>query len=292
MIEDRIKRLRKNAGMSQEQLAVRLSVVRQTVSKWETGLSVPDAEIVIKMAELFHVSVNEILGVDPSPSVEDITEELARANALLAEKAGRERNLRLANKKRGFILLLCFTAMLLALAVKHPIVSIVLIGICLVSALLILYRNLALLTSITTSDLKIRALKATTLFDAALLLTGIAIAVLTGLHVIEIADGNEKLLAMSIVSIVMIFSGIVSPRLPFNRHTGLRLPWTVQDEDTWNIAHRVLGFTAFPIALLYIAGAITIGNFEAVTLFAVITWVGLPALISFIFYYRKMHGRL
>ena len=61
MIEDRIKRLRKNAGMSQEQLAVRLSVVRQTVSKWETGLSVPDAEIVIKMAELFHVSVNEIL---------------------------------------------------------------------------------------------------------------------------------------------------------------------------------------------------------------------------------------
>lgn len=39
MIEDRIKRLRKNAGMSQEQLAVRLSVVRQTVSKWETGVS-------------------------------------------------------------------------------------------------------------------------------------------------------------------------------------------------------------------------------------------------------------
>ena len=91
MIEDRIKRLRKNAGMSQEQLAVRLSVVRQTVSKWETGLSVPDAEIVIKMAELFHVSVNEILGVDPSPSVEDITEELARANALLAEKAGKQK---------------------------------------------------------------------------------------------------------------------------------------------------------------------------------------------------------
>ena len=57
MIEKNIKRLRKQAGMSQEELAIRLAVVRQTVSKWENGLSVPDAEMVIKIAELFHVPV-------------------------------------------------------------------------------------------------------------------------------------------------------------------------------------------------------------------------------------------
>ena len=292
MIGDRIKKLRKRSGMSQEILAAQLSVVRQTVSKWENGLSVPDAEIVIKMSKLFHVSVNEILGVNTDLSVEKIAAGWPTPKLSLAEKAAKEQNLKLANKKRGCILLLCFTAMFLALAVKTPIVSIVLIGICLMAALLVLYRNLALLTSITTSDLKIRALNITTLFDAVLLLAGIAIAVLTGLHIIGITDGNEKILAMSIVSIAMIFSGIISPRLPFNRHTGLRLPWTVQDEDTWNIAHSVLGFTAIPVALLYIVGATTIGNFEAVTLAAVIIWVGLPALISFIFYYRKTHGRL
>ena len=47
MIEDNIKRLRKNAHMSQEDLAVHLAVTRQTISKWENGLSVPDAEMVI-----------------------------------------------------------------------------------------------------------------------------------------------------------------------------------------------------------------------------------------------------
>ena len=64
MIEENIRRLRKNAKMSQEDLAEKLSVVRQTVSKWERGLSVPDAEMVIKIAALFNVPVSELLGME------------------------------------------------------------------------------------------------------------------------------------------------------------------------------------------------------------------------------------
>ena len=64
MIEENIRRLRKNAKMSQEDLAEKLSVVRQTVSKWERGLSVPDAEMVIKMADLFGVPVSELLSME------------------------------------------------------------------------------------------------------------------------------------------------------------------------------------------------------------------------------------
>ena len=95
--------------------------------------------------------------------------------------------------------------------------------------------------------------------------------------------------AMAIVSCVMIFAGIVSPKLPYNRHTGLRLPWTVQDEDTWNVAHRVIGYISLPIVLLYVACTWTVSNFELVTMCAMILWIGIPGIVSYLFFYRKMH---
>lgn len=51
MLKDNIKNLRKEKGLSQEELAIKLNVVRQTVSKWERGLSVPDSSMLISLAE-------------------------------------------------------------------------------------------------------------------------------------------------------------------------------------------------------------------------------------------------
>jgi len=62
MLKDNLKTLRKNKGLSQEELSIKLHVVRQTVSKWESGLSVPDAEMLITISEIFETPVNEILG--------------------------------------------------------------------------------------------------------------------------------------------------------------------------------------------------------------------------------------
>ncbi len=64
MINDNLKRTRKEKGISQEELAVKLHVVHQTVSKWETGLSVPDADVLIEIVKVLEVPVNELLGVD------------------------------------------------------------------------------------------------------------------------------------------------------------------------------------------------------------------------------------
>ena len=98
--------------------------------------------------------------------------------------------------------------------------------------------------------------------------------------------------AMALVACVMLFAGIVCPKLPYNRHTGLRLPWTVQDEETWNVAHRSIGYISFPVVLLYIACTWTISNFEIVTLCAMILWIGIPGIISYVFFHRKMCGRM
>ena len=62
MLKDNLKTLRKNKGLSQEELSVKLNVVRQTVSKWEQGLSVPDAEMLISISEVFGTPVSTILG--------------------------------------------------------------------------------------------------------------------------------------------------------------------------------------------------------------------------------------
>lgn len=62
MLKDNLKTLRKNKGLSQEELSVKLNVVRQTISKWEQGLSVPDAEMLISISKVFDTPVSKILG--------------------------------------------------------------------------------------------------------------------------------------------------------------------------------------------------------------------------------------
>lgn len=62
MLKDNLKILRKNSGLSQEELSIKLNVCRQTISKWEQGLSVPDAEMLISISEVFKTPVSDILG--------------------------------------------------------------------------------------------------------------------------------------------------------------------------------------------------------------------------------------
>lgn len=319
MIEENIRRLRKNAKMSQEDLAEKLSVVRQTVSKWERGLSVPDAEMVIKIAALFEVPVSELLGMETSSavtvnsgkkqsiressgsetpsaatasdvSIRELTEKLAQLNEQLAEKNKAERRMKSVNKKRGLILLLCFAAVIFSLNIPNRALGACVVGACSIAALLILYRNLALFTSTALNKMHTRALIATTFFNIGMILVVIAVTVLSETGILTLSAGGEKVFSSAVIVILIIFSGMISPRLPFNRHTGLRLPWTVHDEDTWNVAHRILGITALPVALCYIAASIIADDLKTVTLCAVVFWVGLPAVLSYIYYYRKMHG--
>ncbi len=62
MLKDNLKTLRKNQGLSQEELSIKLHVVRQTISKWESGLSVPDADNLIALSKIFETPVSKILG--------------------------------------------------------------------------------------------------------------------------------------------------------------------------------------------------------------------------------------
>ena len=62
MLSKNIKAIRKSKGLSQEEFAIKLNVVRQTISKWENGLSVPDADILISISDVLEVPVSTLLG--------------------------------------------------------------------------------------------------------------------------------------------------------------------------------------------------------------------------------------
>ena len=291
MINENIKHFRKTRGMSQEEMAVKLNVVRQTVSKWEKGLSIPDADVLIEMANLLDVSVSQLLGIEESIySNGDLAEELAELNEQLARKKQKEKLLYQANQKRGLILFVTFLSMMITMSVKNEVVSILMAGICMLIAGIVLYRNLALFTSLTTDDLRIGIFRVTTLCNISILIIGIVFAFLSAVDVITFSENGEKLFAMVLLSCIMVFIGIVSPKLPYNRHTGLRLPWTVRDEDTWKIAHRILGFISFPMVLLYIACALTISDFEIVSVVTMLIWISIPGGISYIYFYKKCHS--
>ena len=99
MLSDNIKRLRGAAGLSQEELAGKLHVVRQTVSKWDKGLSVPDADMLIALSRALGCSPAELLGAaaeelgDPIPA-DELAGQLAELNARLAEQLEKNRRLR------------------------------------------------------------------------------------------------------------------------------------------------------------------------------------------------------
>ena len=93
MLHENLRLKRKERGLSQEELASRLHVVRQTISKWEKGQSVPDAEPLIKLAVILETTVSELLGTQAEGKEEpnQLAKELSRINTQLAIRNHRTR---------------------------------------------------------------------------------------------------------------------------------------------------------------------------------------------------------
>ena len=95
MLNENIKNLRKNKGYTQEELANKLNVVRQTISKWEKGYSVPDAELLKKLAEVLETDVSQLLGstIEADANFDVVAEQLSRINEQLVIKNRRSRRI-------------------------------------------------------------------------------------------------------------------------------------------------------------------------------------------------------
>lgn len=110
MLADNIKTIRKNKGYSQEELAEKIHVTRQTVSKWENGQSVPTADLLKALAEIFDVSVSELMDGNAEKIIENevIIDQLSRINEQLIINNRRA-------KKRVLILIIACIAVVAAI---------------------------------------------------------------------------------------------------------------------------------------------------------------------------------
>ena len=97
MLSENIKTIRKSKGLSQEELAIKLNVVRQTISKWEQGLSVPDSEMLVSISEVLETPVSTLLGENISESKVDdlkvISEKLEIINLQLSQRKNLRRKM-------------------------------------------------------------------------------------------------------------------------------------------------------------------------------------------------------
>ena len=90
MLNENIKAIRKSKGLSQQELAIKLNVVRQTISKWEQGLSVPDSDMLISISEVLETPVSTLLGEavveTEADTLKAISEKLEVINLQLAQR--------------------------------------------------------------------------------------------------------------------------------------------------------------------------------------------------------------
>ncbi len=116
MLNENIKTIRKAKGLSQQELAVKLNVVRQTVSKWEQGLSVPDADMLITLSDALDTPVSALLGetvVEPrADELKAISEKLEVINLQLARR----------NKTRRRALMWVFISLMLVIAAVFAVI--------------------------------------------------------------------------------------------------------------------------------------------------------------------------
>ncbi len=289
MLSENIRKYRKEKKLSQEELAVKLHVVRQTLSKWENNISVPDADQLISLAEILDVSVNDLLGTVLGEQYDnkDIAAELAKANEQIARYAEKERLRLEAGRIRVLILWLTIIAVALTQIIRHEVLAISISSVLLIAVLIILYRNSSLLSAGFDSSGKTGSIKAAAVFDIAFIVAVSVFGILVKTGRIHVSENQEALFYSALIAALMGFVGIVAPRLPYNRHIGLRLPWTVQNEGAWNIAHRILGIISIPLGLAYMSLTFFVSNMETLTLIAVLVWIGVPGLVSFLYTYKK-----
>lgn len=97
MLSQNLKTIRKSKGLSQQELAVKLNVVRQTISKWEQGLSVPDSEMLISISEVLETPVSTLLGenvvLPEADTLKAISEKLEVINLQMAQKKNTRRKI-------------------------------------------------------------------------------------------------------------------------------------------------------------------------------------------------------
>lgn len=178
----------------------------------------------------------------------------------------------------------CLVALVGGLIINNQVFSFVMIGLLLLCSIFILGRHLSDFAKISPDNPKVKTMRFINWFTIGFVIVGVALSKVFEKQVFT--HLQERWISVILVTLLMVVIGNFAPKLPFNRYMGLRLPWTVRDEETWILAHRVLGYITFPLVICFIVlnQFVELKTSIAATL---LTWIIIPGVISGVFFIKK-----
>jgi uncharacterized membrane protein len=184
-----------------------------------------------------------------------------------------------------FILAASILIVLLSIFVRDNNTVQAIIGAVIVLVLIIIDIQAPKIARLSKDNPKIKTLRTVNRIAISI---GILITIYVKLNPLEgrIPKGTKDILLVAGVSLFMMLFGNIAPKIPFNRYVGLRLPWTVRDEDTWRLAHKLVGYTAFPLAIIQFV-LVFFMKAESIVTVCILLWVAIPGIYSGWFFFKK-----
>ena len=159
------------------------------------------------------------------------------------------------------------------------------IGVILIFAVVVLDKNSAKIAKLSEDNPKVKTMRLISRSTICIVIICSFYYTLLPLTNNFSTKSNNTII-IGLVSLFIMFFGNISPKIPFNRYVGLRLPWTIRDEDTWKIAHRILGYISFPLAIIMFIPSFYF-DVETIATTSILIWILIPGLYSLYFYYKK-----
>lgn len=191
--------------------------------------------------------------------------------------------------EKAILASICLAALVGGLVVKNRVISFVITGLLISCSIFILGRHLSDFANISPDNPKVQTMRFLNWFTIVVVLLGMALSILFEKQVLSRLQDSWVSLALVIVLMVVI--GNFAPKLPFNRYMGLRLPWTVRDEETWILAHRILGYITFPLVVCFILLNQFI-DLRTCIIATILAWILIPGIISGVFFLKKFRQNI
>ena len=172
--------------------------------------------------------------------------------------------------------------------VKESNLIISIIGAVVVFTLIIFDVNAPKIAKLSEGNVKIKTMRTLNRLTILIIIIGCMFSILSPIKS-SLDPKTNEILIVGLCSIFIMFFGNLAPKIPFNRYMGLRLPWTVRDEDTWRVAHRILGYVSFPIGIVMFVLSFFF-KVETIVVTGILTWIIIPSIYSLVFYYKKIKG--
>lgn len=156
---------------------------------------------------------------------------------------------------------------------------------CITIANIYMWRKAPAITQLPSEHVKTKTYQFLIVFSVGILIA-YGITRIFGSFYGEGTQMSFETIRYTLLTLFILVVGNLSPKIPFNRNLGLRLPWTIRDEDTWRYAHRILGYMSFPCVFVLLAGLLC-NQKEPCMIIAIMIWIAIPSIASYQFSHRK-----